>query len=282
MRRVFLLFLTVTACAPLMVQLPAGSIIAGSPVAETEAARIPADQSAREQPQRMVRIAPGLAIQRTEVTRHEFARFARDARWVPDGPCSYLTDGPSNLWDADNAHDWRSPGFQQTGRHPVVCVSYSDAESYARWLSKRTDRHYRLPTGDEWEYAARAGTSGMRWWGEAAPCRFANVSDRARARAHNAGSIDTARYFDCDDKYVETAPVAALTPNPWGLHDILGNVWEWTSDCASAACDSRINRGGSWTNSPRYLRAAARHPDKVGARTTVLGFRLVEDLPDRR
>ena len=226
----------------------------------------------------MVRIGPDLAIQRTEVTRDDFARFVAATGWKPDGPCSYLADGPSNRWDADMGHDWRNPGFAQTGRHPVVCVSHLDAERYARWLNEQTGSHYRLPTGDEWEYAARAGTAGMRWWGDAEPCHYANVSDRIRARVHNRGTTDPAKFFACDDGYVQTAPVRSFKPNAWGLYDMLGNVWEWTSDCAPEGCVSHINRGGSWTNSPRYLRAAARHPDKTGARTTVLGFRLVEDL----
>lgn len=279
MRYAILLVSIVTGCAPAAVRLPAGTFLAGSPAIETEALTVPPEQAAREQPQRMVQIGPGLAIQRTEVTRGEFARFAAATGWRPDGPCSYLADGPANRWEADMAHDWRNPGFAQSDRHPVVCVSHADAESYARWFSKRTGRRFRLPTGDEWEYAARAGTTGMRWWGDAAPCAYANVSDRSRAKAHNRGDVEASKFFDCEDNYVETAPVGTFKPNGWGLYDMLGNVWEWTSDCAPDGCTSHLDRGGSWTNSPRYLRAAARHPDITGARTTVLGFRLVEELP---
>jgi formylglycine-generating enzyme required for sulfatase activity len=228
--------------------------------------------------------APGMAalpgtdlrIGRTEVTRGEYARFAAATGRTPDGPCAALVDGPANRWAVDAARTWRSPGFAQTDRHPVVCVNLADAQAYADWLGRRTGRRLRLPTGDEWELAARAGTTGPRWWGEGEPCRFANVSDASRARAHNAGRPDPARFFACDDRFVETAPVGSFRPNPLGLHDMLGNVWEWTLDAADEP-GSHVDRGASWTNSPRYVDAGVKHADRVGARTTVLGFRLVEE-----
>jgi formylglycine-generating enzyme required for sulfatase activity len=280
MRLVALLSLAlVAACTPGMVRIAPGVFVAGSPAAETVAAGVPPDQAAREQPPRTVTFARGFAIQRTEVTRGAFARFVSATGWIPGGSCSFLADGPTNRWDSDATHDWRNPGFAQSDAHPVVCVSHAEAQAYAKWLSAKTGRRFRLPSGDEWEYAARAGTTGQRWWGEAPPCAFANVADRARAAAHNRGIVDPQRFFDCDDGHVHTAPVASFLPNRWGLHDMLGNVWEWTSDCAPTGCAAYIDRGASWTNSPRYLRAAARHPDAADARTTVLGFRLVEDLP---
>ncbi|HEX8484499.1 formylglycine-generating enzyme family protein [Sphingomonas sp.] len=234
----------------------------------------------------MVRVGERLAMAGTEVTRGDFARFAAATGRMPDGPCGFLADGPSNRWVADLDHSWQSPGFAQTDRHPVVCVDFADANAYAVWLNKRTGRRFRLPTATEWERAARAGTKGERWWGADLPCAYANVADRARARLDLAGVIDPATVFDCEDGHARTAPVGSYGANPWGLHDMLGNVWEWTLDCAEPgvamdACASPIDRGGSWTNSPKYLSAAVRHPDLRGARTTVLGFRLVEDLPPR-
>lgn len=269
------------SAAPLpdMVRIEPGRFVAGSSQAETDAAGYPRADAAREQPVREVAIPRAFAIGRTEVTRGEFARFVAATRWTPDGGCSFLADGPTNEWNTDAKHDWMQPGFAQSDDHPVVCVNFSDAVAYARWLSAATGRRFRLPSGDEWEYAARAGTSGARWWGEGADCAHANLSDASRARAHNRGEADPTKFFACDDGHAATAPVASFRANPWGLHDMLGNVWEWTTDCLDPGCTSRIDRGASWTNSPRYVRAATRHPDKADARTSVLGFRVVEDRP---
>jgi formylglycine-generating enzyme required for sulfatase activity len=284
------------AAVPEMVRIAPGRFVAGSDPAETDAVHYPALNAAREQPARTVTVARAYAIGRTEVTRGQFARFVAATGWKPDGPCGFLADGPSNRWEADTAHDWRNPGFAQTDAHPVVCVNLADARDYARWLSAETGRHFRLPSNTEWEYAARAGTTAAQWWGKrpaAETCRYASVAGSERARAHNGGVLDPEKFFPCDDGYVETAPVASFKPNPWGLYDMIGNVWEWTEDCLNADqkgapgdtsaritgdCASHIDRGSSWTNSPKYVRSAAQHPDLVGARNTVLGFRLVEDL----
>ncbi|WP_404482872.1 formylglycine-generating enzyme family protein [Novosphingobium sp. BL-52-GroH] len=282
--------------APAMVRVAAGQFVAGSEAAETDAVHYPALNAAREQPARLVTVAHAYAIGRTEVTRGQFARFVAATGWKPDGPCGFLADGPSNRWDADMAHDWRNPGFAQGDDHPVVCVNLADARAYASWLSAQTGRHFRLPSNTEWEYAARAGTTTAQWWGDrpaSEACRYASVAGSERARAHNGGTLDPQKFFPCDDGYVETAPVASFEPNPWGLYDMIGNVWEWTEDCLNADqkgaptdtaarttgdCASHMDRGSSWTNSPKYVRVAAQHPDLVGARNTVLGFRLVEDL----
>lgn len=135
---------------PAMVRIAPGNFMAGSDRAETDAAHYPAVNAAREQPRRLVTVARAYAIGRTEVTRLEFARFAAATGWKPDGPCSYLADGPSNRWDADVAHDWMRPGFVQTDAHPVVCVNLADARAYAIWLSGQTGRHFRLPSNTEW------------------------------------------------------------------------------------------------------------------------------------
>jgi formylglycine-generating enzyme required for sulfatase activity len=283
--------------APTMIRLPLGSFIAGSDPAETDAAQYPTAYAAREQPARRVSVARPFAIGRTEVTRGDFARFVAATNWMPDGPCSFLADGRSHRWAADRAHDWRHPGFEQTDAHPVVCVSFADAQAYTAWLSSTTGRRFRLPSNTEWEYAARAGTTTAVYWGDRPPdkaCDYANLLDASAARRHGGGVADPMTSFPCDDGYANTAPVASFRPNAWGLYDMIGNVWELTRDCLDANqvgaprdtsartagdCGSRIDRGASWTNTRRYVRAAAQHPDLVTARTTVLGFRLVEDLP---
>lgn len=279
---------------PVMVRILPGQFVAGSPSAETDAVHYPQESAGREQPQRRVTVARAFAIGRTEVTRGQFAAFVAATGWKGMGACSVLADASGNAWHADPNANWHNPGFAQTDRHPVVCVDLADAENYARWLSTRTGRRFRLPSNTEWEYAARAGTTTSVWWApSASPCRYANVSDAARARVHNRGIADPTKFFRCNDGHVGTAPVGSFRRNPWGLYDVIGNVWEWTADCVNSTqmdapgdtrprrdgdCASHINRGSSWVNSPKYVRAAAQHPDLVGARTSVLGFRLVEDL----
>lgn len=281
---------------PAMVQIAPGQFVAGSASAETDAVHYPPENAAREQPQRLVTVARTFAIGRTEVTRGQFAAFVKATGWKPDGPCSFLSDGPPPRWAADMAHDWQHPGFAQTDGHPVVCVNVADATAYAAWLGKRTGRHFRLPSNTEWEYAARAGTTTAVYWGNRPPgeaCTYANVLDVSSVRLHFQGAADPATTFPCDDGYPDTAPVATFRPNRWGLYDMIGNVWEMTLDCLDATqvdaptdtaprtdgdCGSHIDRGASWTNTRKYVRVAAQHPDLTGARTSVLGFRLVESL----
>ena len=237
------------------------------------------------------------AMGKFELTRGQFAVFVAQTNWKTDGPCAVLEDGPTNRWSARDDRNWRDPGFAQKDNHPVVCVNIRDAQAYIVWLNGKTSGRtlrYRLPTGEEWEYAARAGASTTRHWGDgtARACEFANGSDQSRARAHNAGVADPARFLSCDDGYVYTAPVGSFKPNAFGLFDTFGNVLEWTSDCVVTDgtnakisqhaplgddCSSQLNRGGAWNNSPKYLRAASKHDDLVDARNAVLGIRLARD-----
>jgi formylglycine-generating enzyme required for sulfatase activity len=185
---------------------------------------------------------------------------------------------------------WRDPGFKQGAAHPAVCLSWNDAQAYAAWQSKRSGKTYRLPSEAEWEYAARAGTSTSRYWGEdpKQACKFANVADRnLRAKYPNFP------IHDCDDRHAATAPVGSFLPNALGLYDMLGNVWEWTQDCWSEGyagaprdgsawlegdCGRRVVRGGSWIDGPGFARAAFRSGDLPGDRGDNQGFRLARTI----
>jgi formylglycine-generating enzyme required for sulfatase activity len=171
------------------------------------------------------------------------------------------------------------PAYQEVwdrGRRPVSNVSWKDAVAYAEWLSKQTGKRYRLPTEAEWEYAARAGTETAYWWG--------NEVGKNRANCDGCGS-------SWDGK--QTAPVASFESNPWGLHDMAGNVWEWAQDCyhdsyegvpadgsawEKGGCARRVIRGGSWDNDPRGVRSADRYRLVPDDRNSLLGFRLAQDL----
>ncbi len=164
--------------------------------------------------------------------------------------------------------------FSGCDRCPVEKVSWNDVQDYIRKLNARTGGGYRLPTEAEWEYAARAGTSG--------PFSFSGriSADKVNYDAnYTYGGSSKGRYRK------KTVPVGSLPANPWGLHEVHGNVWEWTcSDydegynggeqrCSSGGA-LRALRGGSWYNNPRDVRSANRLRRTPGYRGNALGFRL--------
>lgn len=178
------------------------------------------------------------------------------------------------------------------GRRPAINVSWSQAIAYTKWLSATTGQHYYLPTNAEWEYAARAGLSMNRFFGIPLGeiCKYANVYDQASHREFEFNW----EHVPCDDGQVVTALVGSFQPNAFGLYDMIGNVFEWTEDCASpnwrgapldggawlkGDCSLRGYRGASWlTNDPYYLREGDRFQFR-GARASDLGFRVARDLP---
>ena len=261
---------------PEMVVLPAGTFRMGSPPSEQ-------GRHEAEGPVHEVTIAAPFAIGRYEVTVAEFGRFVDETGHSERNSC----------WSHEGTVDWRSPGFGQSGRHPVVCVSWNDAQSYAAWLSRETGEDYRLPSESEWEYAARAGIALARYWGEAeaGQCRHANGADATVKERYS----DWWRWpvVSCRDGHVHTAPVGTYAPNRWRLHDMLGNVWEWTGDCwnnnytgapvdgsawESGYCDIRVKRGGSWSHVPRHLRAADRNGYETVKRNYYVGFRVARTI----
>jgi formylglycine-generating enzyme required for sulfatase activity len=162
------------------------------------------------------------------------------------------------------------------GNRPVMNVSWNDAQAYVSWLSRRTGKRYRLLSESEWEYAARAGSATKYSWG--------NSAGRNNANCYGCGS-------NWDNK--GTAPVGSFRGNGFGLHDMHGNVWEWTEDCwnesysgapadgrvwSSGDCLRRVLRGGSWNSKPRNLRSAFRNWYATANRDYRIGFRVAQDL----
>jgi formylglycine-generating enzyme required for sulfatase activity len=269
--------------APDLVVVPAGEFMMGSTPEETTREGRRADTAAFEQPRRRVVLPGPLAIGRFLVTRAEYRAFV-DAthRAAPPG-CNVL-DG---RWQFQAGRSFEDTAFAQTDRHPASCVNTEDAQAYAAWVSARTGHRYRLPHEAEWEYAARAGTTAARWWGDEhqSICAHANGADRSFDRVY-PGDAKTNR--SCDDGFVQSSPVDAFPPNSFGLHDMIGNVWEWTEDCFTeqlgapaqgAECARRSIRGGSWHNFPDALRSAARFWLPRDMRSSSVGFRIVR-LPD--
>jgi formylglycine-generating enzyme required for sulfatase activity len=173
-------------------------------------------------------------------------------------------------------------------------MSYEDAQAYIRWLSQRSGRTYRLPSEAEWEYAARAGTTSARFWGDGPgeACQYANVADVTKAEQHGwRATLDTVHL--CRTGHAVTAPVASFAPNRFGLYDMLGNAWQWVEDCwhdnyagrptdeaawPSGGCNTRVVRGGSWRDRPQFVRAAERDRGRPSVRSAADGFRVARTL----
>ncbi|MFN3232182.1 MAG: formylglycine-generating enzyme family protein [Alphaproteobacteria bacterium] len=268
------------ASCPEMMPVRGGRLAIGLRDASYHALNLSPEQAATELPLRWVEIEP-FAMARTEVTRDAFALFVEAADW-PMGRCNAEADP-----HGDEAASWRDPGFDQSGKDPVVCVNRQDAEAYAGWISRQAGTSYRLPTEAEWEWAARAETHGAWFWGDdvGRACAHANIKGRATA----GSALPPHGGFPCADGFTFTAPVDSFQANPFGLLNVLGNAAEWTSGCMtqgypdhpvedSADCAHHVVRGGSWADGPAWARASARQPMPATVRSNRVGFRLVRDL----
>ena len=159
---------------------------------------------------------------------------------------------------------------------PVTGVSWDEAEAYVSWLSRQSGHYYRLPSASEWEYAARAGTTTVYSWGDKA--------GENKANCLNCGTPYDGRL----------APVGSFEANAWGLHDMHGNVWEWTKDCIDANsappgdgspqlfgnCESRELRGGSAQSDAWSIRGGARSFALRKVQNSDVGFRVVRSLSE--
>ncbi|MBR1149851.1 formylglycine-generating enzyme family protein [Bradyrhizobium sp. JYMT SZCCT0428] len=271
----------------------------------------------------------GFRIDRTPVTNRQFKDFVRDTGHVtfaeiPPDPKDYpgalphmlyagslvFTPPPhpvdlgnwSQWWQFLKGADWRHPygpksNINTLGDHPVVHIAYSDALAYARWAGKD------LPTEAEWEYAARGGLEDAEYaWGDELTPGGLHLANTWQ------GSFPHENLFA--DSYARTSPVTAFPSNGYGIHDMIGNVWEWASDWYSnrhetdapkACCipenprggredgsydprepnvriPRRVVKGGSHLCAPNYCRRyrpAARHAHPVDTSTSHIGFRCV-------
>ena len=262
---------------PEMVVIPAGTFTMGSPASEKSWAASHGGSLqavADEAPQHAVTLT-SFALGKYDVTRGEYAAFVRQTGHRTGDGCGL----DSFHWKKQIDLNWQTPGFRQTLRHPVVCVSWQDAHAYIAWLNRKVGRSddgpYRLPSESEWEYAARAGTSTRFWWGD----------DDRHAPSH-------AWYRD--NSGGRTHPVGLKPANRFGLYDMVGDVWQWTEDCyaddyAAAPADGRategardclrVDRGGSWLYPAWLLRSATRERNPSDYRDRIMGFRVARTLP---
>lgn len=262
------------------VMVPGGCFKMGSPASEI--GRFGDEES----PQHEVCVGSFL-MGKYEVTVGQFKKYVEATNYRTEAEAegwSYGLDS-NGKWGKQSGRNWRDPGFRQTDNEPVVCVSWNDAQRFVSWMNKN-GRGYQMPTEAEWEYAARAGSRTARPWGEdpSGACQYANVADRTLKRRYSGWET-----HECDDGYLYTAPVGSFKANAFGLHDMIGNAWEWCADWfdknyyssspmnnpgGPSSGSSRVNRGGSWYYTPRGARSALRGSIEPGARGDYLGFRL--------
>ena len=240
---------------PEMVVVPAGTFNMGSNASEY-------GRRSSEGPAHQVTISVPFAVGKYEVTFSEW-----DACVAAGGCGGYRPDDEG--WGR--------------GNRPVINVSWEDANEFVRWLSSETSKKYRLLSESEWEYAARAGTTGPFHFGSTISTDQANYDDDY---TYGNGRMGVYRK--------KTVPVGSFSSNKFGLHDIHGNVWEWVEDClhsdyrgaptdgsawtSGGDCDKRFVRGGSWNLTPRNLRAATPLWDDTGDRIIYAGFRVARTL----
>ncbi len=241
---------------PLMIAVPSGWYMMGSPASEEA-------RESDEGPQHQVTISYPFAVGKFEVTFREWDVC------VSEGGCT------------------RRPHDEGWGRgsHPVIYVSWYDAKEYINWLSSKTGEQYRLLSESEWEYVARAGTTGPFHFGPTISTDQANYSGEYYY-TYSGGHKGINRE--------KTVPVGSFPENAFGLHDVHGNVWEWVEDCwqgsyddtpsdgsawvSSDRCGGHVLRGGSWRYGPKDIRSAIRDGLGSGGRHPDVGFRVARTL----
>lgn len=221
----------------------------------------------------MVTIPGHMTIGKFPITLAQYRVFARETGLVSEG-CTLRGEVKRSLVPTAS---WQNPGYKQGEDHPVVCVNWNEATAYADWLTEKTGKTYRLPAFEELSEAAAAGTTTAFWWGDSFdnPCQHANVADASFKRAYPK---DERPLVACDDGYVHTAPVTAFPPNPWGLYDMAGNVWNWTNSCLKGDCANAMFRGAGWdVPFGKLFRSDYSFGDRILLRNDVIGFRVLRE-----
>jgi formylglycine-generating enzyme required for sulfatase activity len=273
---------------PEMVVIPAGSFQMGAAPGENQRYEVPTTESGRDEPQHKVTFTKPFALGKVDVTRAEFAAFAKTTNFRARPGCMTVSNGN---WTPQEQANWENPGFPQTEHDPIVCMNELEIGAYLAWLRQQTGKDYRLPSEAEWEYAERGGTSTTFYWGDDAKdaCAYENVADETHKEKYGGAAIA------CRDGFADTAPAGSFKPNPFGLYDMAGNVYVLTADCWNETYAGAPGDGSAWmsgdcarhparkagfgTARPWAFRAANRLPEGSLVKRNRYGFRVALSLP---
>lgn len=264
---------------------------------------IAADFLADEFPQHRVRITKPFYFSKFETTNGQFRQFVEATGYKTQaerddaskrGPGGWGFNQETQQFEGrDPKYNWRNPGFPTPDDQPVVDVTWNDAVAFCDWLSKKEGKQYHLPSEAQWEYAARGGTK-TRYWSGNDPDSLAKIANTADAEFYGKfpNYYPRDKTIAAHDGFALPAPVGSYPPNPFGLCDVHGNVWEWTNDWygkdyyASSPIDDptgpatggeKVRRGGAWHTAPLWSRVSFRNFNTVDSRYPNLGFRVVVD-----
>jgi formylglycine-generating enzyme required for sulfatase activity len=281
-----------------LVLLPAGNFVMGAPDSDSLA-------EAHERRPHAVRIGRPFYLAKYEVSVGQFRTFVVDtgyrtaAETDGDGASGYNAEKRGFEYGS-TGYNWRNPGYRQGDDHPVVNITWHDAQAFVNWLTKKESRRYRLPTEAEWEYACRAGSTARFGLSDsfAALQMAGNVADQSLAGQWDTETVKkygldprVVKFQAWNDMHAFTAPGGQFKPNAFGLYDMLGNVGEFCSDAYEAdfyqhspeldpLCPSRPNaahvvRGGTFLNGPDLVRVSSRVACGERYRNYVIGFRVL-------
>ncbi len=242
---------------PEMVVVPAGAFVMGSPAHEV--GREPVNKGSEQQVREV--LPRPYAIGRTVVTVRQFRKFVDETGHQCGEGASRWSERANN-YRKDGRASWRDLAED----FPVVALSWTDAQAYVGWASRKTGWTYRLPTCAEWEYAARAGSTTAFHWGNSISPTQANYDAR---KAYRGGG-------DRGTESDGVVPAMHFEPNTWGLYQVHGNVWEMCSDTWSDG--RRKCCGGGYEDPADELRSAMRSDVGGAERYTSVGFRVVRML----
>ena len=252
---------------PEMVWLPAGKFRMGSVNGDDDA-------EDDEFPVHNSSIPQVFAMAKYETKVSEFLRFIEATNHQVESVSYGGCHAYKKLWKIHKEASWEDPFYSQGDNYPVVCVSWNDAVAYTQWLSLETGKQYRLPTEAEWEFAVRAGTKTSYWWGNEGDCK------QARCNAYLYAWLT-----------IESDVTGNYKPNPFGLYDMTGNVWEWVASeyeekyngeqirqsNRGAEEGTRVMRGGSWYNREVDLRSSNRARRPPNEPWSTVGFRVLRE-----